>query len=638
MTTSFSSPSPTKVQLSYCIPVLNRSSEVLTTLQHNLLVNKPSASEVEFIVAIFDRSDDLRDHLFSLYSTEIDAGFLRIIRIDGLDSWHFGKAKNSFRGHIRGRMYSSLDADNFVTPEETELTLGLIRRYEGRCIVHHFRGQWGDGTCGRVTAPVSVYESIGYDDTFMPRQYDEMDFLLSAVVQHPSLPYITYFPGGALEQSGATRTFLRDEGIKMNNQVVAPPPAHPPLGQRGDGYIKTDKKLSLMLEFNQSSSYAKNTSDASRRDSYVEMAREAANKLVDDVEAPDLQELFFHPGALPNGHLPPRAIPVFAVMKNEQHIIDEWYAHYKALGCGPFIIADNGSRPSIAEILREQDVFAASTKVGSYKTCRSAWLRALMKIANCDGRWVVTTDADEFLEVPKTLAKNIVELAEHADRDGRIFVPGLLVDMLPKNYREVHDIENNPIVEIFSHHFWGRRDLPLTYVRHPSIVWGFGKHWRLSYRVDLRYRAWGAINSLRKLPLIRVAPGMRLNQGFHDIRLPPLRRGQSSEELWGRSPILPIKHFKLAELYSAPGIERLRAKARQSEGYHLRAAEGMARMVETPLLTSLDRIPASEFVMFDVLRFQRPAPPGFVDTALYRLGKALTWIQRLARRPLGTRS
>src|SRR5262249_40387469 len=151
------------------------------TLHANLEAHASVRDLVEFLIVVFGDSRDTIAWIKAEFASFMCDDFLRVEIDHSLDTWHFGKAKNSFRHRLRGRFYSSLDGDNFVTMDETQGVLDIARTTNGYFLGHHFSGQWGDGTCGRLTLPAEAYWAVGYNSSLLPRQYDEMDMILASL-------------------------------------------------------------------------------------------------------------------------------------------------------------------------------------------------------------------------------------------------------------------------------------------------------------------------------------------------------------------------------------------------------------------------------------------------------------------------
>jgi len=272
------SPTP-RILLSYCIPIMDRAKDLQATLPHNLDANRSLAGTIEFIVVIFDRDDALLTWLRKEFPAEIESGYLVVKKSTALTEWHFGRAKNAFADILKGQLYSSLDGDNFVSLDESRQILDLYERFGGRFLFHHFSGSWGDGTSGRITLGKELYRSVGYDESFMPRQFDELDLLISVLCTTANIPFITHFDGGFIAKSPMVRRFLKEEGIVVNNVVVHRMNDQAPLNPRNRGYLRKAPLLRLMEEFNRHTCFAKNSASADRKRNYRVQAQECSAQI-----------------------------------------------------------------------------------------------------------------------------------------------------------------------------------------------------------------------------------------------------------------------------------------------------------------------------------------------------------------------
>lgn len=620
------------MRISYCIPILDRADDLLETLKPNLSENQAFVGNVEFVVAIFDEDDTLLNRLTVTFSEEIASRYLRVHKVAGLKNWHFGKAKNAFGSLIKSDFYSSLDADNFVTSAETLQTLQLIDQFDGYCIIHHFRGDWGDGTCGRITLPRHLYTGIGYDAVFMPRQYDDIDLILSSVCRNRDIVYVSYFKGGALAKGSATKRFLSAEGISVRNIVVSPPDHVAPLNPRGGGYVTQTPKFSLMLKFNQNTSFARNCSEAVTREDYLNAVTEIANRLVDLCSAETLSGLFFDLSDLPSGQerIAASCIPVLSIMRDEDAFLTEWYVHYRDIGASQFLIIDDGSQIAVKERIPFDDVQTVKPFVGTYRTCRTAWLRTLMKVYLSEGQWVITVDADEFLSLPSEFSGDIVNVINKAEEKDQDMVSALLVDMLPTP--ATIDLMRNgrlkSVIKSFPNNFWKPNGLLVPYALHPAIQWGFGLYWRLSARVDVRNYLFGTVNSLRKIPIFRYRADVRLNQGNHDLKYSG-QSGFSPSELWRSGFMLALRHYKLARLFLPGGSETLERKSRKTGVYHPRTTRNMERMMDYDPVAAVASIDPALSIPFNADRVTQIIRPTWTERKVY---KAWRKLRRLARK------
>lgn len=551
--------------ISYCIPVMGRLEDLRATLVKNLEANQLHRDAVEFLVVEFGEPGDVRDWITGqpVFADALADGYLRIVSdTQTLDSWHFGKAKNAFRPHLAGRTCSSLDADNFVTSEETEWLLEVSNRYPFGFVAHHFSGTWGDGTCGRVSLPTALYRASGYGARLLPRQWDEFDMILGTLKRFPAVPLVVVDPERRALRLPMMASFFNLE--KLANRIVQAdyPRRVKPLNPRGAGYTVNDPVLKAMDRFNSAVSSFRRSTSPERREAYLDTVCAARGKLIEVLPSYRLVEMLFKSGAqpLPAGK---EDICLFACVKNEADLLPRFIAHHRALGVNRFCLVDDGSEVPVSALALGPDVTAFRTKTGDFRTSKTLWIEALAKAVVPEGGWMLTLDADELLQIPLPYT-DLAGLTASLVARGAEFAPGLLLDMLPADPASAIDPDAD-LVAVFDSFCWWRGKPDPAYLQAPSIIWGFGEHAALSWRVDARYHAFGTFDSLRKIPLLRRRSGWRLNQGFHDLH--PLDRKlgpKPGPEVFAAGLILPVFHYKLARLSS--DAARVRAVS-QSESY-----------------------------------------------------------------------
>lgn len=565
--------------ISYCIPVMNRPDDVRGTLAFNLAQARGMGGQVEFILLFYD--DDAETHAWvrETFAAEIAQGLLRVEHSDALDTWHFGRAKNGFRGLMRGQIYSSLDGDNFVTRAETEQLLGVWREYGDHFVFHHFSGTWGDGTSGRVSLPAAIYRSVGYNERFLPRQYDEIDLILSALRHWPAMPFLCHdAEKNSLTLSKRTREFRAT--ARLGNRIVQmPQPArHAPLNPKSEGYTSEDPILKAMSEFNQFTCYMLNARDEAHRTAMLAEVVSARHRVIDAAEPARLLPMIFALDGRSDAPVPgsdPGAVALFACVKDDDAFLPPLIAHYRARGVTRFFLIDDGSEHPVRDLLPDPDVQVFRPKVGSFLTAKGMWLEALIKAHLAPGDWALVVDADEFIDLPQGF-DSFPALAATLEAEGRDYQPGLMVDLLPGPGADPAALAQGEtaFVALFDHYC--RMPLPVdpAYAGHRAVKWGFGPHAGLAWTVDARYHAFGTVDSLRKLPLFRWREGRHLNQGFHTLHYTD-GTPQPGHEIWDAPRLLPIRHYKLVKLFSTAARE---AALKLADGYHARTAGNIRRI------------------------------------------------------------
>lgn len=590
--------------LSYCIPVQDRADDLRLTLRTNLDQNRPFQTRVEFVVVSFDRDDELDRWMRESFAADIASGYLKPRRAGHLDPWHFGRAKNVFRDHLEGAIYSSLDADNFVSPQETRQILDLHAEHGGKMLIHHFSGHWGDGTCGRVTLPANLYRSVGYDERALPRQFDEIDLILSALRADPDLTYISHLPGGALQKSKATAGFLHGEGMAVKNLVVDDLRAAKPLNPRNKGYADDCGLLGAMQRFNRASSFAKNAGKADSKERYFAEAMQAVREAIAAQGPAEALQCFFGEPGRPLPQLVDGKVPVFACVKDDTFVLEEWYRHYRRIGCGPFYIIDDCSVVPVAETLPYRDVLTLTPRVGHYRTCKSAWLMATMKAVLPEGRWALTVDADEFVDVPPALGTTMADVTVAASAAGRSWLPGMLVDMLPAASELSSGPARASFLRAFDRHLLDGNGDSTAYRCNKSVRWAFGDRWRASYCIDARYRIAGTIDVLRKVPLMKYRQDIRIHHGFHDFGYSDQPNVQPDD--WRGPLLLPMRHYKLVKLFDAEERRRMAEHAGLSFVHDRKTTANLRTLVAGDRSTAWEKLETLETVEYDPSLFSDP--------------------------------
>ncbi|QBF34265.1 glycosyltransferase family 2 protein [Thalassococcus sp. S3] len=570
-------------RISYCTPIMNRPDDIRGTLQANLDANRPLSDLVEFIIVFMDNDTETHDWVRATFPDEIASGYLRLVVEPPLDGWHFGKAKNRHRNYAIGSLYSSVDGDNFVTLEETQQLLELMDAYPDGFLFHHFTGNWGDGSSGRITVPMEIYRRIGYDENFMPRQFDEMDVLLSAMIAHPEMPLIRL--EGKNHGFGSKRSKEFFQTAKVRNPIVdiGPVERQLPLNPKTEGYVQDDHSMEAMTAFNQGVSFLKNARNAKQRNQYLRLAIEGRHKVVDTVPREKILGTLFHSTGYPDPaslEIGPDDVCVFSCMKNDENFLVPFYEHYKALGIKHFFIVDDGSDIPISESLPHPDVHVLRPKVGSFLTAKGMWMEGMMKGYLQEGQWALTLDADEFMDLPAGY-DSFPDLTRVLRARGQETMPALLIDLVPDPNVSPEALERveTDFLDVFSHHVWIDTPIDDTYRDFDPIRWGFGPFAQISWQLDTRYHAFQTLDSLRKIPLIQWRTGRHINQGFHTLHYSDDTPNPGSE-IWETDMVLPIRHFKLLKLFSTTARARMAAQvaAADTSAYHARTTANIAKI------------------------------------------------------------
>lgn len=583
--------------ISYCIPVMNRGGDLRSTLDFNLRENRVFGGHVEFVVMFFDEDYQTHEWVKSNFADDMERGYLRIVA-SALPYWHFGRAKNAFRKVLRGRVYSSLDADNFVTRAQTLQLLCVLATEPGPFVFHHFSGVWGDGSAGRVSVSRNLYLSVGYDVRLLPRQYDELDMIISTLMRHPDACLVRHDTQNHVLSSPRATRFATESGVaSIRHRLIPQVDRRSALNPNGEGYLKRSGLLRAMNDFNQQYCFWKNSSDPETRAGYLKTMYRQRRELVAALPREQLIPVVVSPqGGKKIRPCEPDDVCLFTCVKDDELYLQEFYAYYKQLGVSRFFVIDDGSHHPVSHTLPYRDVHVFDPQVGSFQVAKATWIEALIRYFVAPGTWVITVDSDEFLDLG-AYGGSISPMVKRLEMSGLSVLPALLVDMLPSE-------SGNSFLDRFSHHCFHSADPAQSYSEHPSIRSGFGEFARLSWMLDARYHAFGTFDSLRKFPMFRYSPSIFLNQGFHDLRGADGSRPWGSD-IWSHGPVVPLRHYKLAKLSSDRQCQAiLDALSRAIPSYHPRTALNMAAIYGAGSRAGLTRLDLVPRVPYSVQGFQ----------------------------------
>ncbi|RUO51099.1 hypothetical protein CWE25_11870 [Idiomarina fontislapidosi] len=555
--------------ISYCIPVMNRFEDIEGTLLANLEVAKKFAGRVNIHLACFDDNDQVENYIKAHCQNALLTGLLQFHRLKPLPYWHFCWAKNSFKRFINGEYYSSLDGDNFITEEEVQQTLDLV---SSNTIIHHFSGNWGDGTSGRITIPTWLYREVGYDHKLMSRQYDEISLILHSLNRYPELTLVS---NHGVDLKNLSKTFPEfcevNDFSYQHKEVEFPPVKKPPLNARGGNYVTADPKMRLLQNANAYYTFLQLAQSAKAERFYTDKFDKAIDELIrSDQLASEFEKLFL----IKSGFTVKKSdeLTVYSVIKDDLFFLENWLNHYRAMGVKRFVLIDDDSKKPLTRVFNDPDIMVCKPRVGDFKNFKRHWIKACASMLQQTGSWMVTVDSDEFVDPPKgysTLANYVSDTkASHK----QIF--GLLIDLLPDSISDSKVTTEN-YIETMTHCFCRPRNESYRYQDYPSIKWAFGDNWPVSFAFDIRWRLFGTFDSLRKFCLVRFEPSMMLNQGFHSVK----RGGNEVNPKIVAHHITPVRHYKFVKKLA----DHTQGFAASAKNYHARTSGNLQRIAETGL-------------------------------------------------------
>ncbi|QKK02410.1 MAG: glycosyltransferase family 2 protein [Pseudomonadota bacterium] len=572
-----SAPGIERPEIAYCVPVMNRLADLKATLGHNLEQISEFWPRVRMIVACFDRSPECVDWIRKEFSSAIDVGHLELRQPAHLEFWHFGRAKNAFRQDFPARYYASLDGDNYLSRAAVAAELALIADDSQDFVIHHFSGRWGDGTSGRITLPGELYVRHGYLEEIFPRQFDEMGVILGLLARYPDLLFVSRPGVRIFELSNWSREFIARNQLRVRHRELDFGEARSPANPRGAGYVESDRRLYYFQNINASYTGYKRSVDEAAREWFGVQLKAWQDELSCHSACADVLEVMF--GGSGMARLRRTAdITLYAVNRNHFELLGPWLDHYRRLGVERFIVVDDGSDPPLETAMSGDDVFVVRPEFGQFRTSKVFWLKALMMGFQEPGSWVLTSDIDEFLDLPpvdnpQAGDSRLAAAIERAECAGGSECPGVLVDMMPPP--GVHSVSRDGVIDTMDWHYWRPLMTRCPYGELGPVQWGFDQYWPVSLALDVRFRLFGTIDCLRKVPLFRFEPSVILNQGLHALEREG-RQISAADLLQPDQPLYPLRHYKMARLFR-PRREGADAFERVDQ-YFGRTQANMARM------------------------------------------------------------
>ncbi len=246
-------------------------------------------------------------------------------------------------------------------------------------------------------------------------------------------------------------------------------------------------------------------------------------------------------------------VAVVAVMRNEMFMLPHFLAHYRALGVGSFLIADNLSDDGTREYLLKQPDVALFSVDTDYRLSHYgvAWQQAMMAAFRV-GKWSLVADADELLVWQEKQTQTLVDLLKTPAFEGVDAARIFMLDMYPKGPLSGATFSaGTPFDEAGysdAHPFLHNTPARGPYSDQPA--------WTSSLRHRLLPRSHATLFMAQKLALLRYQPFMRLSDGLHFVG-----DAQISEHE------LVFAHFKYNAAF------RAKAEAEVARGQHFNDAE-----------------------------------------------------------------
>ncbi len=377
---------------------MHREEDLKKTLAHNLKIAEKFNGQIKIYINCFDDNNDLYNWVKSSFSSSVYEDILFFTCLSPLPHWHFSWAKNSFKDIIKEDYYSSLDGDNFLSYQEVENTLKLIRG-SNNILFHGFHGQWGDGSCGRLTVPTKLYKKYGYYDDIYPRQFDEIGFMSRIFFNEPNILFVHYKNANICIKSGYLNKALELNNISVNCIAIDKETNKTcPLNQKEKDYITNDSILSFYQAFNVGLTFLRLSNNNSAKEYYQRLVNDAIVTL----DRSAIKEIVEKSFTFDNFLDTTEEITLYSVVKNDSLFLKDWKKHYETIGVERFIIVDH-SDEDIGSILNSKTVTLFKPLIGDFKTCKTIWIKLLLKAFQKQNSWALTVDSDEFLSIEMSL-------------------------------------------------------------------------------------------------------------------------------------------------------------------------------------------------------------------------------------------
>ncbi len=245
-------------------------------------------------------------------------------------------------------------------------------------------------------------------------------------------------------------------------------------------------------------------------------------------------------------------VAVVSCMRNEMFMLPHFLAHYRKLGVGAFLIADNSSDDGTLEYLANQPDVAVFSVDTDYRFARYgvAWQQAFLAAYRVD-KWSLVADADELLVWQEKQSQTLPNLLSGPEFATAEAVRLRMLDMYPKGPLEDATFSETPFGEAaYCDRVPFLTDTPYRGPFSDQPTWTSALRHRLipGARPDLFVA--------QKLALLRYQPWMRLAAGLHYIG-----------DAHAASRDLILAHFK----YNAEF--RHKAQAEVARGQHFNNAE-----------------------------------------------------------------
>lgn len=179
------------MKISFCTTCMGRTSYLKQTLLQNLLDNKGTGPDVEFVVLDYNSKDGLKDWLLNDpgLAPHLADGTLKYARHPDATHFRHSHAKNMAHRLATGDVVCNLDADNFTGPGFARHLASVFSDNMNSLVLPSMpllRAMPGDlkGFCGRIAMSRQNFDRLGgYDEKFRQWGGEDTDLTIRALAR-----------------------------------------------------------------------------------------------------------------------------------------------------------------------------------------------------------------------------------------------------------------------------------------------------------------------------------------------------------------------------------------------------------------------------------------------------------------------
>jgi len=191
------------------------------------------------------------------------------------------------------------------------------------------------------------------------------------------------------------------------------------------------------------------------------------------------------------------ALCLLSVVRDELLLLPAFFRHYRAIGVARFVIVDNGSTDGSLEWLADQPDVELWQCPQGFRAAHGGmrWINHLMDVV--DAQWALYVDADEFIVLPSEIS-DLPAFTALLDAQGCDAAAGFMLDMHPRRWADLQGFASGDDPGVAC---------PL-FTDDYCMVGDVASPW-FDVAGGVRAVQFGTAERLRKVPLLRIASGVR---------------------------------------------------------------------------------------------------------------------------------